>query len=67
MSKELTITKRSGVVTIWSYDDDKLDFDSWVRNDPSIADRWQAACIELNSSAGDIFAEWAVYASAQEK
>jgi len=67
MSKELTITKRSGVVTIWSYDDDKLDFDSWVRNDPSIADRWQAACIESNSSAGDIFAEWAVYASAQEK
>jgi hypothetical protein len=82
MSKQLTITKRNGDTTVWTYSDDKLDFESWLQSDLAIAERWQAASNEIKewvdahpgevrteqSPAGLMFLEWADYADAiQEK
>jgi len=77
MSKQFEMTKKSGEVSVWAYDDDKLDFDSWVKSELTIAERWHATSIAAKdwtattpgevSPSGAIFLEWAVYANAAEE
>jgi hypothetical protein len=54
---------------VWSFDDGKLDFDAWIKEDASRTADWQDACAAFaadnaDTKAGVIFGQWITYANA---
>jgi len=54
---------------VWTFDDDKLDFDLWVKEDATRELDWQAASTAFAADPTDtkaslIFDQWTLYAHA---
>ena len=53
----------------WTFDDGKLDFDSWIKESDTLTKEWQEACTAFaadnaDTKAGVIFGQWITYANA---
>lgn len=58
--------------TIWVFDDNKLNFDDWVKENPERETAWTKASEDYQknpseSKAAEIFGEWITYAHAVEE